>query len=198
MDVTFMRENGESFTMEVGFFDTFLEVKKKIEKYHNIPISKQLLFFNNQLFKDDEIILQTDLTITSTIHLKLKDHQQVSNDSNAYVSMPNNATAPLQPENAPVTVPVMPTLSKKLSLNVVPMAIRGKGAFLVKEIESCAKVSELKKFLEGSNMYSNVIPEDRCYFFIHKQSVMYEDQSFEWHGVKEDDTIELFDGQVLD
>ncbi|GAU14908.1 hypothetical protein TSUD_47010 [Trifolium subterraneum] len=111
--------------------------------------------------------------------------------------MPNNATTPVQPEsskpeNAPVTALVIPeisTLSKKLSLKLVPMPIRGKDNFLVEDIESCAKVSALRKYLECYS--SSALPEDRGYFFIHKQSVMYEDESFEQHGVNDGHTIEI-------
>lgn len=262
MDVTFIRESGDSFTMELGHSETFLEVKKKIEKHRNIPISKQLFFFNDQLLQDDQIIWLSGVTDASTIHLHLtsdppiriqvqlyksessfpleinlnntvlqlkhKIHEvytyipvnemsvqfssfkgdhvfnnqsmqelRVSNNSIVYVFTVKNF---LEPKKAPVaTLPPVPkfsTSSRKLSLNVVPMAIRGKDDFIVDDIESCAEVSELRKFLECYN--SSVLPEDRRYFFIHNQSVMHEGKSFQWHGVEDGDTIELFDGHVVD
>lgn len=53
MDVIFEREGGEKFEIEVGFFDTVLEIKEKIQKYHRIPISDQTLIFNAKILQDD-------------------------------------------------------------------------------------------------------------------------------------------------
>jgi hypothetical protein len=62
------------------------------------------------------------------------------------------------------------------------------------EMESCAKVSELKKVLE--DLYNWIIPEDDgeyYYFFIHEEHVMLENESFEWNQVEDGGIIHLFD-----
>jgi hypothetical protein len=41
MDVIFEPLRGRPFSIEVGFFDSVLEIKEKIQKYQAIPITKQ-------------------------------------------------------------------------------------------------------------------------------------------------------------
>ncbi|OVA11141.1 Ubiquitin domain [Macleaya cordata] len=53
MDVIFETTKGRHFTIEVGYFDTVLEMKEKIQKYEGIPISRQTLVFNGQIMLDD-------------------------------------------------------------------------------------------------------------------------------------------------
>ncbi|KAL0423313.1 UNVERIFIED_CONTAM: hypothetical protein Sradi_0866100 [Sesamum radiatum] len=40
MDVIFQPSRGSPFYIEVGYFDTVLEIKEKIQKDQSIPISK--------------------------------------------------------------------------------------------------------------------------------------------------------------
>ncbi|KAL7230446.1 hypothetical protein ACSBR2_008846 [Camellia fascicularis] len=54
MDVFFEPTKGRPFSIEVGYFDTVLEIKEKIQKDQGIPISKQTLIFNGQVL-DEEI-----------------------------------------------------------------------------------------------------------------------------------------------
>jgi len=49
MDVYFETQNGRKFCIELGYWDTVLEIKKKIEKYQRIPVPNQTLFFGNAL-----------------------------------------------------------------------------------------------------------------------------------------------------
>ncbi|ESQ38071.1 hypothetical protein EUTSA_v10029479mg [Eutrema salsugineum] len=53
MDLFFETENGSTFSIEVGYFDTVF-VKKKIEKYQRIPVSKQTLFFQGDCPLQDD------------------------------------------------------------------------------------------------------------------------------------------------
>lgn len=53
MDLQFEVTVGQIFTMEVGFFDTVLEIKEKVEKYQKIPVSKQTLVFGDNVLQDD-------------------------------------------------------------------------------------------------------------------------------------------------
>ncbi|RVW45917.1 hypothetical protein CK203_068707 [Vitis vinifera] len=56
MDVIFEPQGGEPFSLELGFFDTVLEIKEKVQKYHGIPASRQTLFFNGHLLQDNRDI----------------------------------------------------------------------------------------------------------------------------------------------
>jgi len=53
MDIVFETERGVSFTIEIGYFDTVLEIKEKIQKYRDVPISDQTLVFNGKTLEDD-------------------------------------------------------------------------------------------------------------------------------------------------
>jgi hypothetical protein len=59
------------------------------------------------------------------------------------------------------------------------------------EMESCAKLSELKKVLK--DLYKWFVQGDGRYFFIHEGYVMLENESFEWNKVEDGDVIHLFD-----
>lgn len=52
MDVIFETAKGRQFTIEIGFFDTVLEIKEKIEKYEGYPVSTQTLVFKGQVLTD--------------------------------------------------------------------------------------------------------------------------------------------------
>jgi glutaredoxin-related protein len=79
MDLTFLvdKEKEESFSIEVSFFDSFLEVKEKIYNYQNLPISNQELYFNGKLLKDEDIIMNSELVQDSCIFIKTKLRLQV-------------------------------------------------------------------------------------------------------------------------
>ncbi|KAJ1386668.1 Ubiquitin-like domain superfamily [Sesbania bispinosa] len=69
MDVIFEIQRGKTFSIEVGFFDTVLEMKEKVQKYESIPISKQTLIFNGQVLPDDGDIWKCEIFQNSRIQL---------------------------------------------------------------------------------------------------------------------------------
>lgn len=69
MDLIFEVQRGRAFSIEVGFFDTILEIKEKVQKYQGIPISKQTLLFNGQVLQDDGDIWKCEIFQNSHIHL---------------------------------------------------------------------------------------------------------------------------------
>jgi hypothetical protein len=71
MDLTFSVDKEKNFSIQVSFFDSFLDVKEKIYKYQGLPISKQNLFFNGKLLKDEDIIINSKLIQGSCIFIKL-------------------------------------------------------------------------------------------------------------------------------
>jgi hypothetical protein len=261
MDLTFLvdKEKEESFSIEVSFFDSFLEVKEKIYNYQNLPISNQELYFNGKLLKDEDLIMNSELVQDSCIFIKtklrlqvqfpgygrygsLKHFPQVYIDEtimqlkekihNKFNFMKINDMLIMFPalkrrgntvldceslgecgvsNNEIVYVFIKKQKpaeeccqsSKKLNLLfLLPMFKRpGQERYygdvdMVErfEMESCAKVSELKKVLE--DLYNWIIPEDNgeyYYFFIHEEHVMLENESFEWNQVEDGGIIRLFD-----
>ncbi|KAF6137769.1 hypothetical protein GIB67_040477 [Kingdonia uniflora] len=72
MDVIIEVHNERKFTIEVGFFDTVLEMKQKIQKYEHIPITKQTLVFNNQVMEDERDTEFYEVLEGSRIQLHIK------------------------------------------------------------------------------------------------------------------------------
>ncbi|KAK4430458.1 Ubiquitin domain-containing protein 7SL RNA1 [Sesamum alatum] len=69
MDVIFQPSRGSPFYIEVGYFDTVLEIKEKIHKDQGIPVSKQTLIFNGNILQDDLNVHNSDILDRSRIHL---------------------------------------------------------------------------------------------------------------------------------
>ncbi|KAK4258947.1 hypothetical protein QN277_005340 [Acacia crassicarpa] len=55
MDLYF-EPRAESFKIEVGFFDTILQIKQRIQKHKGIPVSMQTLIFDGETLPDDGYI----------------------------------------------------------------------------------------------------------------------------------------------
>lgn len=69
MDVIFETSEGRQFTIEVGFFDTVLEMKEKIQKYKGFPIAQQTLVLNDQ-------VGNTKTVIAFSLVLKFQSHHR--------------------------------------------------------------------------------------------------------------------------
>ncbi|KAL0464702.1 UNVERIFIED_CONTAM: Ubiquitin domain-containing protein 7SL RNA1 [Sesamum latifolium] len=72
MDVIFQPSRGSPFNIEVGYFDTVLDIKEKIQKHQGIPISKQTLIFNGNILQDDFNVHNSHILDGSRIDLLLK------------------------------------------------------------------------------------------------------------------------------
>lgn len=60
-------------------------------------------------------------------------------------------------------------------------------------------VQDIKQKLQGRKGWPAAgfpLPRDGAFFFIHRQGVMDESRSFEWHGVAAGDEVVVFDGSV--
>ncbi|KAI3890286.1 hypothetical protein MKW92_034842 [Papaver armeniacum] len=71
MDVIFETSIGKVFTIEVGYFDTVLEMKEKIHKYEGIPISRQTLILNGQIMSDKHDTEFYQVLEGSRLHLQI-------------------------------------------------------------------------------------------------------------------------------
>nr|XP_043631113.1 ubiquitin domain-containing protein 7SL RNA1-like [Erigeron canadensis] len=87
----------------------------------------------------------------------------------------------------------MGLLGKKMKVNVMSK----KGEKVSVEVNPQSNVGELRKELQRvrNEGVRFGLPEEG-YFFIYKQNVMEEDQSFRWHRVQQGDTLEIFNGCV--
>ncbi|CAL9771701.1 unnamed protein product [Musa acuminata subsp. burmannicoides] len=71
MDVVFETSTGRYFTIEIGFFDTVLEIKEKVQKYQGYPVPTQKLLFQGQELADDRDTEHYNILQNSRIHLAL-------------------------------------------------------------------------------------------------------------------------------
>ncbi|KAL9816277.1 putative Ubiquitin domain-containing protein [Arabidopsis thaliana] len=69
ISVFFETQRGSPFSIEVGYFDTVLEIKEKIEKYQRIPVSKQTLFFQGNVLQDHLDIEKCQILDNSRLQL---------------------------------------------------------------------------------------------------------------------------------
>ncbi|KAK6932353.1 Ubiquitin-like domain [Dillenia turbinata] len=67
------------FTIEVGFFDTVLEIKEKVQKYQGIPISRQTLIFNNKVLQDEQDVAICELLQDSRVQIIISQEPEKSN-----------------------------------------------------------------------------------------------------------------------
>lgn len=77
MDVIFEPYNAKPFSIEIGFFDTVLEIKEKIEKYEGIPVPKQTLVFNGKILQDEHDVAHCVLLQDSRIQLIVSPESEV-------------------------------------------------------------------------------------------------------------------------
>lgn len=69
MDVFIQPTKGKSFAIEVGYFDTILEIKDKIQRDQGIPIAKQTLIFKGNVLDDHLNVHYSDILDRSHIQL---------------------------------------------------------------------------------------------------------------------------------
>ncbi|MED6143636.1 hypothetical protein PIB30_007940 [Stylosanthes scabra] len=69
MDVYFDIQRGRTFCIEIGYFDSVLEIKEKVHKYQGIPVAKQTLFFNGHVLQDDGDVWKCEILNNSHIQL---------------------------------------------------------------------------------------------------------------------------------
>ncbi|KAJ0974732.1 hypothetical protein J5N97_016714 [Dioscorea zingiberensis] len=82
---------------------------------------------------------------------------------------------------------------KRMTVMVLP---KGGTKKIAVEVNVMDNVREMRKELERLQSLQHLHLPPEGYFFIYKQEVMEEDHSFRWHGVRPNDTIEIFNGSV--
>ncbi|XVE87840.1 hypothetical protein DITRI_Ditri19aG0020400 [Diplodiscus trichospermus] len=196
MDVNFETQKGRPFSIEVGFFDTVLEIKEKVQKYQGIPVSSQTLVFNGLVLQDDRDVEYCGILQNSRIQLLVASPD--SDKPRLDAAEPSSSSKKIH-EKEPAAVnsfsngAAAVTGSKRLKLMVLP---KGGTKKIRVEVNAMDNVGELRKELQKLKQRLHFdLPQD-SYFFIYKQNVMDDDRSFRWHQVAQGDTIEIFNGSV--
>lgn len=82
MDLFFQPTKGRPFAIEVGYFDSILEIKEKIQRYQGIPVPKQTLIFKGNVLDDDINVHYSDILNNSHIHLVVESESKFESDKN--------------------------------------------------------------------------------------------------------------------
>ncbi|KAL0542897.1 hypothetical protein IC582_017978 [Cucumis melo] len=194
MDVILVPEQGDTFGIEVGYFDTVLEIKEKIEKYHGIPIPKQTLIFNGRILQDDRDVEFCEILQHSRIQLVVANSElSAQSQIGRLIMKQHNMIPDPSSHHHPPSGTTSTKNSNKLKVMVKPKCGSSK---IPMEVNPTDNVGELKKELEKlqQRMQFHLPPEG--FFFIYDRDVMDEDRSFRWHGVAHGDTIEIFNGTI--
>ncbi|CBI31224.3 unnamed protein product, partial [Vitis vinifera] len=200
MDIFFEPFSGEGFCIEVGFFDTVLEIKEKIQKYQNIPVAAQTLIFNGEVLQDESNVHSSDLVHNSYIQLisscpekpatKAESSPPLSPAASRVQLLINIPTSKSQ--QFPLCMHSRGTIRdcfKKLKVMVVLPRCGGKKTAV--EVNGSDKVRVLRMELDKlQKCLQFYLPKDG-YYFIYKEHVMDEDRSFRWHHVGQGDTIDI-------
>ncbi|KAF7066077.1 hypothetical protein CFC21_072124 [Triticum aestivum] len=194
MDVTFVcSSSGEApFKMEVGFFDTVLDIKHKLQGRNGWPAAALSLFHDGGALVDDDaagagVTERYGVVEGSVIHVALDGAGDGDDRRPRQKGKKNGTRRPGKGMRAPAPEPLRVTVVSRCGAGRVEVAVRARGA-----------VSALRRELEGgaSSGSGFPLPADGGYFFIHGQSVMDEARSFEWHGVAAGDEVVVFEGSV--
>lgn len=82
MDLFFQPTKGRPFAIEVGYFDSILEIKEKIQKYQGIPVPKQTLIFKGNILDDHINVHYSDILNNSHIQLIVESESKSESDKN--------------------------------------------------------------------------------------------------------------------
>ena len=189
MDVTFVCSSGEApFKMEVGFFDTVRDIKQKLQGRKGWPSATLSLSHDGHALEDaddsgDGVTERYGVAEGSVVHVALDndgDRRRRQKDKKV-IRRPGKMR-----RESLVEQPLRVTAVSRCGAGRLQVAVGARGA-----------VSALRGELErASSGGSFPLPRDGGYFFIHGQSVMDEERSFEWHGVAAGDEVVVFPGSV--
>ncbi|KAH0711273.1 hypothetical protein KY289_007232 [Solanum tuberosum] len=96
MDVFIQPTKGRSFAIEVGYFDTILEIKDKIQRDQGIPIPKQTLIFKGNVLDDHLNVHYSDILDRSHIQLVIESEPDKNNVVKIEQPAPSSLTRKIQ------------------------------------------------------------------------------------------------------
>ncbi|XP_010422417.1 PREDICTED: uncharacterized protein LOC104707698 [Camelina sativa] len=107
MDVLFETQCGKKFCIELGYWDTVSEIKKKIEKYQRFPVLIQTLVFQGNVLQDHLYIGKCKIVHNSRVILFVSPYPYNPNDpvlQSEQSSIPSNPIGDLiYGEDLPLT-----------------------------------------------------------------------------------------------
>ncbi|CAN6204811.1 unnamed protein product [Urochloa humidicola] len=191
MDVSFVCSGEEPFEMEVGFFDTVQDIKEKLQSRRGWPAAAMSLLHNGDVLADGGGIERHGIVEGSVIRVALAldgspRRQQVKRKRAAPASKRRGGEEGAG--GAPPAPPLRVSLVSRCGAGRVEVAVAARAA-----VSALRAELELERARRGGGF---PLPAGGGYFFIHRQSVMDEARSFEWHGVAAGDEVVVFDGSV--
>ena len=151
----FEPQRGKPFSIEVGYFDTVLEIKEKIQKYQSIPISKQTLIFNGQVLQDEGDIEKCEILHNSRIHLVV-----AADTDKPPVKMEELSPSPAPPPSTKIQLNVKTSPSKmhipiEMDINDTVLKLREK----IQDMES-VPVNRILLHAAGTELHDHQILRD--------------------------------------
>lgn len=164
-------QSGNRVRIESDRKETVLELKQKIvalDDMQGVPV--------------DRIVLQLhSLSLELMDHVPLQDCAVSENSQIDVILKPPSEVGGSSRVNY-----------RKLKVIVLPMRTNER---IEIEVFGVDRVSMLRQKLEQLQLTQGfLLPEDGAYSFIYRQLPMNEEQSFDWHQVRNGDIIETFDG----
>ncbi|KAK7278667.1 hypothetical protein RJT34_23702 [Clitoria ternatea] len=154
MDVIFEVQRGKTFSIEVGFFDTILEIKEKVHKYQGIPVSNQTLLFNGRLLQENDDVWKVEILQNSRIQIIL------SNDSDKTTAEELNNSPQTKTIHLNVKTPNSPkmqVLPLEMDVNDTVLKLKEK----IHETETVSvPVNRLLLHATGTELHDNQVLKD--------------------------------------
>uniref|UniRef100_A0A7N0UCG6 Ubiquitin-like domain-containing protein n=1 Tax=Kalanchoe fedtschenkoi TaxID=63787 RepID=A0A7N0UCG6_KALFE len=156
-------------SIEMSQSDTFSKLKDKIHDLEHIPPHRVSLYHSHKELHDQIPVRDFD---GQEVGVSVKQSPTASFGSGAShgASSRNKLRLMVLPKNGTQRIPV--------------------------EVNAGDCVGELRRELGRLQERMGFSLPAEGYFFIYKQNVMDDDQSFRWHDVGQGDTIEIFNGSV--
>lgn len=179
--------------MEMDMNDSVLKLKEKINEMEGIGLSwtgvVSFVYANGIELHHHKTLHECQLIDGSEVEIIFKPPPTTTTTT----PMMSLTTTTSSSALCNSSMGLMGNYSKKLKV-VVLSKCREK---ITLDVNPSSNVGELRKELQKvRNQGTGFRLPEEGYFFIYKQNVMEEDQSFRWHRVVQGDTIEIFNGCV--
>lgn len=161
--------------MEVDRDDTVRSLKERIqERETSVPADRIVLQVLNTVLLDDLSVYESGLIDDAQIDMFIKP---------ALLGTPQGSRPGSTRAGA----------SGRLTVQVLPWDREQR---ILIEVNKSSKAEVLRGELEKLQVTEGFeLPSE--YFFIHEQNAMEDDKTFQWHGVKQGDNIDVFRGKII-
>uniref|UniRef100_A0A803LY71 Ubiquitin-like domain-containing protein n=1 Tax=Chenopodium quinoa TaxID=63459 RepID=A0A803LY71_CHEQI len=164
----------QKLVIDVDLNDSVEQLKKKVHQIEGYSVHQQALYLNKSIeLQDQRHLREYELKDGCEIEVFIKPILTPKHSGRANTKSATNA--------------------KKLKVIVLAKCGTKK---LVVEVNPLDKVQVLRNELDERHQGADFQLPSEGYFFIYKQNVMEEKETFQWHNVRQGDTIEIFNGSV--